>query len=103
MFIPPRESDTRIAISGGCQTPCGTGGKSGFSAVVTALTTDSAYVDYYVLGSFTTPYFLKDKDGIATPDYPADDDESFDVDTKGADATRGPSTVSFMASTSTPS
>ena len=49
MFIPPRESDTRIAISGGCQTPCGTGGKSGFSAVVTAL--------MFVLALFFAPLF----------------------------------------------
>ncbi|MBM4397542.1 MAG: hypothetical protein FJ087_17880, partial [Deltaproteobacteria bacterium] len=57
---------------------------------------DTAHVDYWVLGSFTTPNFLADKDGRATPLYPDDDDESFDVEYRGADATRGPSTATFM-------
>lgn len=65
-------------------------------AVTQALATDSAWVDYWVLGSFTSPSFIADKDGRATPMYPDDDDESFDVDTKGASATRGPNKVTFI-------
>jgi hypothetical protein len=65
-------------------------------AVTQALATDSAWVDYWVLGSFTSPSFIADKDGRATKMYLDDDDESWDVDTKGADATRGPGTVTFI-------
>ncbi len=64
--------------------------------VVKALQYDVKYVDYFVLGSFTTPYFLADQDGIATPLYPADDDESFHIDLVGNETVHGPNTVSFI-------
>ncbi|MBM4355839.1 MAG: hypothetical protein FJ109_18955, partial [Deltaproteobacteria bacterium] len=66
--------------------------------VVEALKLDTQHVDYFVLGKFTTPYFLVDGDGIATPMYPADDDESFRVDPAAGSAVHGPSTVSFLCS-----
>lgn len=66
--------------------------------VVNALEEDTKFTDYWVLGTFTTPYFLKDKDGMATPMYQGDEDESFDVDIKMGDATRGHSKVSFICS-----
>lgn len=66
--------------------------------VVEALKLDNAYTDYWVLGSYTTPYFLADKDGIATPMYPSDDNESFDVNPYLGTATTGPNTVTFMCS-----
>ena len=64
--------------------------------VVSELQRDTAHVDYFVLGTFTTPNFLADRDGRATPMYPDDDNESFDVAMKGANATRGPSRASFI-------
>jgi hypothetical protein len=64
--------------------------------VVTALQHDVKYVDYFVLGSFTTPYFLADQDGIATPLYPADDNESFLIDLEGDGTVHGPNSVSFI-------
>ena len=67
-------------------------------AVVKSLQLDAKYTDYFVLGSFTTPYFLADQDGIATPMYPADDNESFDVNPETGEAVHGPSTASFMCS-----
>ena len=48
--------------------------------IVKGLEADKQYVDYWVMGTFTTPSFLVDKDGLATPMYPADDNESFQVD-----------------------
>ncbi len=64
--------------------------------VVKALQYDVKYVDYFVLGSYTTPYFLADQDGIATPLYPADDNESFHIDLVGDGTVHGPNTVSFI-------
>ncbi len=66
--------------------------------VVEALKLDNDFTDYWVLGSFTTPYFLVDKDGIATPMYPADDNESFLVNPYTGEAAVGPNTVTFMCS-----
>ncbi len=71
-------------------------------AVVTALADDTSYVDHWVLGSFTTPWFLKDKDGIATPMYPADDNESFDVNPMKGTATVGPNKATFICSVPKP-
>lgn len=67
-------------------------------AVVKALATDTRYTDYWVLGSFTSPSFLVDRDGIATPLYPADDDEVFDVDPVTGRAVVGPQRVTFICS-----
>jgi len=64
--------------------------------VVEALQYDVKYVDYFVLGSYTTPYFLADQDGIATPLYPADDNESFSIDLAGDGTVHGPNKVSFL-------
>ncbi len=66
--------------------------------VVKALATDTSHTAYWVLGSFTSPSFLVDRDGIATPLYPADDDEVFDVDPKTGHAVVGPGTVTFVCS-----
>jgi hypothetical protein len=66
--------------------------------VVEALKLDTQHVDYFVLGRYTTPYFLVDGDGIATPKYPADDDEWFRIDLAKGTAAHGPSRVSFLCS-----
>jgi hypothetical protein len=66
--------------------------------VVKGLEADTQYVDYWVMGTFTTPSFLVDKDGLATPMYPADDNESFQVDPVAGTAAVGPSKASFLCS-----
>ncbi len=66
--------------------------------VVRALSTDTSHTDYWVLGSFTSPSFLVDRDGIATPMYPADDNEAFDVDPLTGRAVVGPTRVTFICS-----
>ena len=67
-------------------------------AVVKGLTIDTSFTDYWVLGSFTSSSFLVDRDGIATPLYPADDDESFEIDLETGEAVHGPGRVTFMCS-----
>ncbi len=44
-----------------------------------AILTDLDFIESIVMGATPGPNFLADKDGIATENYPADDDESFDV------------------------
>lgn len=53
-------------------------------------------VDMIFGGTFQSPNFLVDKDGLATPGYPANDDESFDVDVTSGRATYGMETVPFV-------
>lgn len=66
--------------------------------VVAGLKEDNKYTDYWVLGEYTTPYFLADKDGIATEMYPADDNESYDINPLTGAGTHGPNRVTFMCS-----
>ncbi len=54
------------------------------------------YVDYFVAGEFITPYFLIDRDGIATEGYPADDNEVFDVNPVTGRAVFGNQKVQFF-------
>ena len=65
-------------------------------AMVATLKADTKHVDYWVLGEFEGPNFLVDRDGIATPMYPADDNESFFIDLVKGAAVVGPGKVSFM-------
>ncbi|NOZ01783.1 MAG: hypothetical protein GXP54_07825, partial [Deltaproteobacteria bacterium] len=67
-------------------------------SVAQGLAHDTSYTDYWVLGSFTSPSFLVDRDGIATPMYPADDNESWDIDIKTGKSVHGPSRVTFLCS-----
>lgn len=64
--------------------------------VVQALAADTSHIAYWVLGSFTSPHFLVDRDGIATPMYPADDNEAFEVDPLTGRAVVGPGRVTFI-------
>jgi hypothetical protein len=57
---------------------------------------DLKSIDYFVLGSFKSPYFLADRDGIATEHYPADDDEIFDIDPLTGKAFFGEQYVTFI-------
>lgn len=56
------------------------------------------FVDYLVAGEYTTPYFLNDRDGMAAPGYPDDENEIMDIDPLSGRAIVGPSTVSFICS-----
>jgi hypothetical protein len=60
------------------------------------------YVDYFFFGSFQSPGFLVDRDGIATKDYPADDDEIFEMNPLTGAAVVGPNTVTFICSVPRP-
>lgn len=61
-------------------------------------------VDYIVSGSFVSPYFLADDDGLAdggiagaaTGGNPADDDETFDIDLARGEAFVGEDEVTFI-------
>jgi hypothetical protein len=46
-------------------------------------------------GTFRAPNLLVDKDGLATPRYPSDDDEVFQLDAQAGTATYGGTDVSF--------
>lgn len=54
-----------------------------------------AFVDHIIAGTFESPNFLVDRDGVATDAYPQDDDESFDVDPDAGTATVGRGRVTF--------
>ncbi|MBP7126950.1 hypothetical protein KBD49_11365 [Myxococcota bacterium] len=66
--------------------------------VVAALQEDTAHVDYWVVGEFTTPWFLVDRDGLATEAYPADENESFGIDLRKGTAWVGPQRATFLCS-----
>ena len=61
-----------------------------------AMIDDLRTIDYLVAGRFRTPFFLEDTDGIATPDYPADEDESFDINLQTGEAVVGERWVPFI-------
>jgi hypothetical protein len=61
-----------------------------------AMVKDLKSVDYLVAGRFRAPSFLEDTDGIATPNYPADEDESFDINLETGEATIGERWVPFV-------
>ena len=53
------------------------------------------FVDHVIAGTFDSPYFLVDRDGLASEKNPQDDDESFDVDVNKGTATVGHGKVTF--------
>jgi hypothetical protein len=55
-------------------------------------------VEYFVGGEFTSPYFLIDRDGLASEGNPQDDDEIFEIDRAAGTAVVGPQTVPFWCS-----
>ncbi|MBM4386584.1 MAG: hypothetical protein FJ088_02530 [Deltaproteobacteria bacterium] len=63
---------------------------------------DLKAIDYFILGSFKSPYFLADRDGVATARYPADDDEIFDVDPITGKAVVGEDYVTFICAVPKP-
>lgn len=59
------------------------------------------FVDYMVSGAFISPYFLADKDGLASPEpgpnaNPQDDDEVFEIDPALGTAYYKPGEVTFL-------
>jgi hypothetical protein len=63
-----------------------------------ALSYESEFIDYFVLGSFRGPSLLVDSDGIATDMYPAEDDEVFRLDHDAGTIAHGPQDVDFICS-----
>lgn len=57
---------------------------------------DAAFTDYWVQGSFPSPGFLVDADGIATSLYPSDDDEVFRVRPGTGEMSVAPVSVSVL-------
>jgi hypothetical protein len=60
------------------------------------------YVDYFFFASFDSPDFLVDRDGIATPRYPADDDEIFEMNPLTGQAVLGDGLVTIMCTVPKP-
>lgn len=65
------------------------------AAVGLGVSVNVADIEGVIIGSFDSPNFLVDRDGIATEGNPADDDESFELDITTGEAVVGPSRVSF--------
>jgi pimeloyl-ACP methyl ester carboxylesterase len=61
-----------------------------------ALLASYDHLSYFVAGTFESPNFLVDRDGIATENHPADDDESFDVNPATGEAIYGTGRVPFI-------
>jgi len=61
-----------------------------------ALSYESEFIDYFVLGSFRGPSLLVDSDGIATEMYPAEDDEIFRLNHATGEIAHGPQDVDFI-------
>jgi hypothetical protein len=60
-----------------------------------ALEAELSSVGGFAGGEFEAPNLLADRDGIATDEYPADDNESWDIDAGTGSATYGTSKVTF--------
>jgi len=56
------------------------------------------YVDYFIAGTYSSPNFLVDKDGMATEGFPDDENEVFDIDSVSGRATYGDGKVNFICS-----
>jgi hypothetical protein len=60
-----------------------------------SLSKDIQNIGGIVMGTFESPSFLIDRDGIATEGYPANDDEVFEIDPVTGSAVHGPETVTW--------
>ena len=60
-----------------------------------AVAADSESLGGLVMGTFDSPDFLVDRDGIAEPDYPADDDEVFQIDPATGQSVHGVGKVTW--------
>ena len=66
-----------------------------FEPNLCAIEADSSTFGGLFGGTFSTPNLLQDREGIATPEYPSDHDEVWQVDHKSGTIEHGPSEVSF--------
>jgi len=73
-------------------------GISEYGPNMCAFAADNSTMGGLIYGSFPVPYFVADKDGRATPHYPDDSDESFDMDPMTGRATYGTDRVTFWCS-----
>lgn len=81
----------------------GLGDALGISATdIAPLLASYDYADYFFFGTFKSPNFLVDRDGIAAKDYPADEDETFTLDAPSGDAVYGDGVVTFLCSVPKP-
>jgi hypothetical protein len=95
---PPRASGgSDRLISGGCAaaTYAAIGGTGDGDKQICGGYADYAGVGGFFGGQFEAPNFLVDKDGLATPLHPADDDESWDVKAEEGTGTYGHTQVTF--------
>jgi len=60
-----------------------------------AILGDAETVGGVAMGTFISPNFLVDRDGIAAPGYPADDDEIFEIDPVTGEAVVGETEVTW--------
>jgi len=63
---------------------------------VDALIESFRYVDFIFAGEFESPNFLVDRDGIATVNHPADDDEIFEINPLTGEAIYSKAVVPFL-------
>ncbi len=55
-----------------------------------------SHVDFMVAGTYDSPDFLVDRDGMATPEHPASDDEVFELNPETGEAVYGTGKVPFV-------
>lgn len=73
------------------------GASFGLSPAVSAAMKESyQYISHIVVGRYVSPNFLVDRDGHATANNPADDDETFEIDVPAGEAVVGDGVVSFL-------
>ncbi len=73
-------------------------GISEYGPNMCAFSADNTTMGGLIYGSFPVPYFVVDKQGRATPHYPDDSDESFELDPLTGKATYGTDRVTFWCS-----
>jgi hypothetical protein len=70
----------------------------GDSPGVRALLASYDSIDYFIAGDVTGPNLLADRDGLASPGYPSDDDEIWEIDRKLGMAYYRPHKIPFLCS-----
>jgi hypothetical protein len=86
------------SVSGGCTTAtfAALAGTGDGDKQICGGYGDLAAIGTMFGGTFSAPNFLVDKDGMATSAYPADEDETFDLDAEAGRATYGKTDVTFF-------
>ena len=99
-LVEPKDpEDTRTAIDGACGGAVVTWlwsiGLGEWEPNLCALENDLATLGGVVAGTFEAPDLLVDDDDVATPRYPADNDEIWRIDVPGGTAVYGRAKVTF--------